>query len=482
MSFNGLHTALSGIRAGQNGLDTASNNISNANTDGYTRQRVELSQTSTIQRRGVNVGQGVQVDGIHRLREDFLDTRARATGAEFSHQDTRASLLQRTEELFAEPDHGLSETMGELWDAFEDLGNEPDDLATREQVVGALETLAGRFNGIAQGLDQLESDTHVRLDGAVDDANELLGRLDELNDEISAAGGRQVNALRDERDLVLDDLSNLVGVDVQVAEENEDVVEVSIGVGGQTLVDIEGVQGELALVDDEVSDGQFLAAVDPDNPPDEIGEGDALTGIRGEIPSLIGFLSEPGPGERGLGDFREQLDDFADDFMTMLNAQHNAPVEGNDDIIHTDLLTGGEDGAGSLRVDEDLDPDHLIAGETTDPLDGRNAEALADLRETPMNDVDVDDDLPEGPAEEVYRNIAIALGRETRSATEDADTREGLYSSAEVARSQAHDVSIDEEMVGLMQFQRALEASSRAMTSVDEALDTLINRTGLVGR
>lgn len=475
-SFHGLQTALSGIRAGQYGLETASNNVANAGTDGYTRQRVELSQRPTLDRGDARIGQGVGIDGVERMRDAFLDTRVRATGAEYHYQDTRAALLQRTEELFAEPDHGLSDALGGLWDSFEDLANDPDDLAARRQVLGALETVAARFNGIASGLAQLSADTETRLASEVTDANELLARVDELNREISSSGGNAVNDLLDERDIVLDELSDLIGVDVAVDPDTEHV---EVSVGGTQLVSADGVEHVVGV---DLDEGR-LVAVDPDDADGEwdfSGEGETQLpeGLRGEIPALVGFLTNDEPGtESGLPYFESQLDEFATHLADTLNGQHE---EGRtpDDNEGGELLTGTT--AADIALADGLGPEDVAAGETSNPLDGRNAEALAGLRDAPMSSVD--GGLPETSADDFYRDITVDLGRQTRSATNEADTREGLYTSAQSARSSAHDVSIDEEMVSLVQFQRALEASSRAMSAVDEALDVLINRTGVVGR
>lgn len=420
-NFLGLQTALSGIRAGQTGLDTASNNVSNAGSEGYTRQRVSLSERISLERPFGPVGTGVDVDGIQRVRDGFLDTRVRATGAALRTEDTHADLLQRTEELLGEPEAGLSGALDGIWDAFEDLANDPGDAAARQQALAAIDTVTGRFRSIDEGLGQLEADTQVRLDGAVTDASELISQLDRLNREVTSAG-TPPNDLLDRRDMVVDQLSELLGAEVEQSDGS-----VHIWLGSERLVGTPDDPVSLDLDEHEVEGG--------------------------EIAALTQFLSEDLPAWRG------GIDELADALGTALNDAHQP----GDPLIAFDDAASP---AATIRLALN-DPDELVAG-TEGDQDGTNAEEVAGLRDSAVP--------------EALRALVTGLGRETADATRAADAAESLHASATSARQSAHGVSIDEEMVSLVQHQRALEAASRVMTSVDQALDVLINRTGIVGR
>ena len=435
MSFLGLHTALSGVRVGQAGLDAASNNVANASSDGYTRQRVSQSESISLERNFGLIGTGATIDGVERVRDAFLDTRARATGAAFSEADTTAELLQRTEGLFAEPEAGLTEVLGEVWDAFEDLANDPSNTAAREQALTSIGTVTGRFRSIDVGLAQLQEDTGTRLSGTVTDANELLAELHALNSEISSAG-TEPNDLLDRRDLVVDQLASMLGMDATRSPEGS----VHLELGDELLVG--DPQGPMELTDDLVAEAA------------------------GEIGALHGFVTADLPA------WRAELDAFAAEFAAQLNTAH-----GTDESGDPVPLVGFEDPDNPSAAGIGLaltDPGGLIAGQGA--LDGSNAAAIADLRDGPAND-DFDAALPAS-----LRSLVTSLGRSTAEATRAADANESLFASATSARQSMHGVSIDEEMVSLIQYQRGLEASSRVMTAVDQALDVLINRTGLVGR
>jgi flagellar hook-associated protein 1 FlgK len=118
--FQGLQSALTGIRAGQVGLDTATNNVANASTPGYTRQRVDLASRSPWQSVSGKIGQGVDVTSISRMREGFLDRRARVTGAAAGFATARSGLLTQTEALLGEPDAGIQQSMLGMFDAFDE--------------------------------------------------------------------------------------------------------------------------------------------------------------------------------------------------------------------------------------------------------------------------------------------------------------------------------------------------------------------------
>jgi flagellar hook-associated protein 1 len=422
LNFLGLQTSLTGIRAAQSSLDTASNNVANANSEGYTRQRVSLSERASLQRPFGPIGTGVQIDGVERVRDAFLDTRVRATGGSFHFEDTKALMLQRTEELLGEPEEGLTEALSGVWDAFEDLANDPGDPAARQEALSSVQMLTARFRTIDTGLEQLRADGQVRLDGALEDTNALLVELDALNREIGSAGVPP-NDLLDRRDLVVDTLSNLAGIRV---EESDGMVHAYIG--ADQLVSTPGAPAVLDLAVHDVTTG--------------------------ELGALVTFLEDELPS------WRDELDAFAVAFADAINDAHDP---GDPLVGFTDPLDAG---AATIAT-AITDPGDIVAG-TDGDLDGSNAAEIAALRD--------------GAIPGQLRAIVTGLGRATADATRSADAGESLFVSAVSARQAMHGVSLDEEMVSLVQHQRALEAASRVMTAVDEALDVLVNRTGVVGR
>ncbi|MEX2504212.1 MAG: flagellar basal body protein, partial [Egicoccus sp.] len=217
MSFVGLYTGLTAVRAAQVGIDVSGNNVANAATPGYTRQRVELVARPTYQAANVRIGTGVDISTIGRLRDGFLDARFRSTVADYAASTVRADLLGRLEQLTGEPDEGISSRMGRLWDAAEAWANSPADPATRRQVLGELASLTDTIRSTANAWTALQADVTSRRDTQVGMANKTLESLAVLDQRIADTDPSRVgNDLLDQRDLLLDEVAQLTGADVSI--------------------------------------------------------------------------------------------------------------------------------------------------------------------------------------------------------------------------------------------------------------------------
>lgn len=455
--FQGLQIALTGIRAGQVGLDTASNNVANANTPGYTRQRVDLASRAPWESVSGKIGQGVDVTAISRMREGFLDSRARVTGATAGYATARADLLDQTESLLGEPDAGIQQSMINMFDAFDELALDPSNIALRDNVIASFDALAVRIRGVATTWSQLGDDARTRMDSALVETNQMLSRVEDLNRDIAAAGSNPSNTALDERDLLLDRLSTSLGVTTETRSN------------GMVDVILDGER----LVQTAVTPVQTLSY----NP----GAGgvitDTLTPVAagGEVGGVHAFLSADLPAVRG------QLDQLALDTRDAVNAANaagSAPDPGG--VSWTDggppLLVA------SSAADFDLAPGVGGADVATAEL---NNHALHDATNV-LRFGALRDQNPPGlgapPLDERLRGVVVGLGNVTADAVARSNTQQSLHANAIAARQSGHGVNLDEEMVSLVQHQRALEAVTRAMTAIDESLNTLINRTGIVGR
>jgi flagellar hook-associated protein 1 FlgK len=458
VNFVSLHTALTGIRASQVGLDTASHNVANAQTPGYSRQRLELSARDPFASAVGLIGTGADVTRITRARDEFLDRRARGAEAEVEHQGVRAQLLGRTEAVMAEPEQGLSAELGAVWDAFEDLALDPADGAARQQVVSALDGLSARVRTVAAGWDALEADAAVRAQSTVREAGDLLARLAELNQRIPVASfrGHSPNDLADERDVVADRLAALLGATATGEQDGT----VTLRLGGVALV--EGTTAQrLAL---GAAPG-YAVTLEADGTA--VAPGGRLGGLRS-------FLTGDLPRHRAA------LDAFVGDLAGVLNDRHaqgyaqQPPGAPGGPLLTLDTAVGA---ARTLALDAAVaaDPRRLAAAgdAAVSPQDGRNATSLANLRTDLAGGTTLDGRVG---------GLVVALAGDVAAAARAADAADGLRVAASSARSAVTGVSLDEELVTVVQYQRSLEAASRVMTAVDEALDVLINRTGIVGR
>lgn len=453
--FVSLQTALSGILAARVGVQTTSHNVANAGSTGYTRQRSEQVSRDfghpTLH--GV-IGTGADVTSITRARDGFLDLRIRAGLSNLAGFDVRTTLLERMEQALAEPELGVSQALSATWDSFEALSLEPTDYAARQNVLSNLDALAARVRSVSAGWEQLGRDTRTSLEQATAEVNRLLGEIGTINDAIArSAGLAATNDLHDRRDLALDRLAELIGA--TSAESDDGTFRVSVnGVG---LVDGTTVR-ELTF---NPSD---LTIRHPSG---------VAVGANGAVAEWQQFLAVDLPARKG------DLDQFVEELATALNARHSNGWWS--DTSTGDSLLAWTPGSASSTIALALTDPHQIAvaadpGPPFPVHDGSNATAMADLRH----------DLVAGGGtlslEQKWRSFVTELGVSVATARDAAAVHRGLHHAADLARRGAHGVSVDEEMVSLIQFQHAFEASARVMSAVDELLDVLITRTGLVGR
>lgn len=452
--FISLYTAFSGLTAAQAGIDTTSHNIANAATPGFTRQRVDLTSRMPYHQRFGLTGQGVDIQQISRVRIAGLDTQLRTSASAQGRLDVLSNLLAGTEALMGEPNDGITAGMGGLWAALDELSLDPPNSAARRNVISALESLSTNIRNVSQKWELEGHSASNLLSDYVGETNSMLHEVAELNRLIlsTSQDNGMPNDLLDQRDMLLDELANIAGVTVTTMDN------------GAARVSLNG----LSLVSDTMVSP---LSYDPTTHNISHSSG-AQVDVGGELAGFQSYL------QNELPDFQARLNTFVADLATALNNQH-ATGFAPDGTPGGDLLTftpGSE--ARSLTVAV-TDPSQIAAAGSGPPVaeyDGVNIEALSALRHALAAEggtANLDDSI---------RSLVSYVGELTAAATYGSQSQNAMTAAAENARMQNHGVSIDEEMVNLITYQRAYEAAARVMTAVDESLDTLINRTGVVGR
>jgi flagellar hook-associated protein 1 FlgK len=437
-TFMGLQTALRGLIAQQDALDTTGHNIANANTVGYSRQEVDMSASqaleivtgSTSGSGSAELGTGVDVDGVTRARDRFLDLQYRAQAMRLGGLSTRVQSLETIEGALAEPgETGISQQLQTFWSDWEGLANDPEDSAARQAVIEAgkaLGTSLGELNQQLTYAAEVAEAEFTSIAGAGGEVEQMAKEIALLNGAIrsSKTSGSEPNDLLDKRDLLLDELSSLG--QVSVTELGDGTIEVGFGGAAEPLV-----------TGTEV------------NWPQEVTE------PKGKLGALLELTQAGGTIES----FRNELNGFAEGLADAVNTIH---TEAGGPAFFT--YEAGK-GAASLSVAVD-------AAEVQTSADGSTggneiATAIGALRG--------------GAVDRSYAAFVTRVGTEMDEAVNGETNAQALLTTVEERRESVSGVSLDEEMTKLQSYQRGYEASARAMTALDEALDTLINRTGRVG-
>jgi flagellar hook-associated protein 1 FlgK len=238
--FAGLRIALSSLYAQRRGVELAAHNVANVNTEGYSRQRVDLTNMgapavpafwSTYQ----GDGQGVRVEGITRYRDQFLEIRAGLEHAALADLEQHRATLDRLQELFNEPsDLGLGKQLADFWAGFDDLANHPSDTAARTQVLERAGTLVATFHATSEKISQMRLDTTSELSAVIAEVNTTSATIAQLNKSIKTAtvAGLTANDLKDQRDLLANRLAELTGATVRPGEFEQ----VNVFLNGTALV------------------------------------------------------------------------------------------------------------------------------------------------------------------------------------------------------------------------------------------------------
>lgn len=227
--FSTLDIARSGLTASQIQLDTGAHNIANVNTEGYSRQRAELLTRTPIIRSYGQIGRGVDVNNIVRIRDSFLDQAYRNQSPGLGNAEVTSEYYTLIDNIFLEPgDSGFGTRLGLFFDALSDFANDVESSSVREALVSETQQLAMSFNQLAERFSMLRTNANEEVRALVPQINSLAERLADINQQIvrSEANQTSANDLRDERDRILDELSSLVNI---TTVEREDMVSVFIG-------------------------------------------------------------------------------------------------------------------------------------------------------------------------------------------------------------------------------------------------------------
>ena len=309
-------TGMSGLQAFRQALDVTGQNIANANTDGYVRQRADLVARESTPVGASWVGNGVEVGRLARVVDDFLADQSRVSQSNSARLEVFAGQAARVTNLLGDPSGGLSNALQRLTNAIEAVATEPASMAARQGLVETLDATVSQMRGLDARLRELDGSTHVRIVAEASAVDGLAVSLATLNRDIGVAratSGSAPNGLLDQRDRLLDQLA--AKVSIRVVANDDGAVNVYLS-GGQSLV-LGDASVRVATVNDPADIGRFRVVLRNGSSSEDV--------TRSISGGVLGGLFEL--REEVLDPARNEVGRIATALTSALNAQHQKGVD-----------------------------------------------------------------------------------------------------------------------------------------------------------
>lgn len=455
INFSAFEIGRRALNANQFGISVTGQNISNVNTPGYSRRQITLAESTTTNVNGYRIGTGVSVQSVQSFRDALVQSRIQTeTGIAGRLTGFRDALAPVEAALQGRENGGLQNALASFFGAFRDLDANPNSTSLRAIVVQRGTNLANSFQQTRSKLDNVRTDTDSQISGTIDIVNSLSNSIAKLNSEIAGVNSLSGDSslLLDQRTELITQLSALTGVHQTTNEDG--TVNLTIGEGRPL------VSGDRAFALQAASTPPLgLTQVLLDGQPAIFNEGkirglqDAVTEITGQIDSLDGLAASLVDRVNTLHTSGTDLDNNAGvNFfnntppVTAANISLNQTVAANSRLVVASSLTQpGQNGT--------------IAGE------------IANLLTDPNTTVG----SRTGSFSSIYGNMISDTGEKLNSVEADLQTQAAVIAQATAQRDAVSGVSLDEEAINLLQYQKAFEAAARFIKIADEMTQTIIS-------
>jgi len=445
-----LNSARSALIAQQFALATTSNNVANASTPGYSRQRVDFQPAPSTPTNAGLLGTGVVASQIGRVRERFLDQQVWGSSDTSGKASTEQTILSQVEAAVNEPsDAGLSETLNGLFNALQGLSSQPEEQAARDNVVEQGQLVAQSFRNISANITQLRGDLVNDVQSKISNINELTGEISDLDVQIANASsqGMDPSSLEDRRDSKIDSLASLVKVNVVDNADGSSTV----SIGGTIVASKTGAVTLTA----SATGGQIQVFADHSTQPTSVTSGELGADIECYNTTLPGYLTK--------------LDATANALISRMNALH-ASGFGIDNPPTTGLAFFTGSSATDIAVNPVLVADSNKVAASADGSTGDNAVALQ------MANVQNEANMNGGTTtiSQYYNTLVSSIGTAINAAQNTSTNQQLVLTQLQNQRTSVSGVSIDEEMTNLIQFQQAYDAASKVVSVVDQLFQSVI--------
>ncbi|MFT9819934.1 flagellar hook-associated protein FlgK [Lysinibacillus sp. NPDC056185] len=514
-TFMGLEASKRGLFTQQTALYTTGHNISNANTLGYSRQRVNMQATQGFPQAGLNqpnypghLGTGVEAGSIQRVRDEFVDRQYRQETNKLGYWESRSNAISQMEDIMNEPSqYGLNAALEQFWKGLQDVSTNPENMASRKVAISNADHLAESFRYTDKQLKTIQGNLGNEIKVSTDRINSLLKQIAAINKQVQEVepNGHVPNDLYDERDVLIDELNNYIPVSIKRVESGGNAS--AVAEGSLTVVfkygteEIELVNGkdcatiEVNGTGSKQIDGNDLSNLFSSIQVSGLGKTESieygqLESGKGKLLSLIdsyGYTTKDANGDtitkgyylETLKDLNKLAAEFAKAFNDLHKQGYDLKGDKSEDInFFTGETENGEITAGNIKVNDVFlkDSSKLAASDKpNEEGNGKMALELANLQSKSQVDLDG------ATFNSFYQGMIGKLGTDGEEAYRLNKTSEKLLVTLSGNRASVSSVSLDEEMTNMITFQQAYNANARMITVVDETLDKIINGMGRVG-
>ncbi|MEE9464255.1 MAG: flagellar hook-associated protein FlgK [Candidatus Neomarinimicrobiota bacterium] len=435
-----------GMLLSQFALQIAGKNISNVNTRGYSRQRVDVSPILPELLAGFSLGSAINGDTLRRIREDFVDRQFWTQNSLYSQYETEDSLMRQIEGVLPSSNEaGLGTMLDEFWIAWNELANDPESSVSRTIVRDKAQTLTLSFNRVYKEYVSVKSMISSDIQVRVTEINQLASQIAELN-KSGLGDNPDVN---DQRDRLVERLSDLTNVEMQ-----RDGDTVTVYIAGLQLVSGTNAY-EIALEETPGGAGGITTIIG--------GTAQQIQITSGELGGLLGVYNNDIP------DLLARLDTLAVTIADEVNAIHKTGYN-LAGVTGLNFFADTTEGAASMAVDSAIidDVDLIATGDVSgEPGNGNTASAIADLMDNKV--------IGNQTIGEYYRGLVGTMGNRVQEIGFLKNNQQKIVEHLQMQQHSVSGVSMEEEMITMVQLEQAFTAASRLVSIADELVRTVLN-------
>ena len=312
-----LSTGISGVRTYQRALATVGNNIANVDTEGYSRQRVEIAQSASSSEGSLNIGNGARAVRVQRSYDNFVVENLRSSQSQLNKHQATLEYVTQLENILADKQLSLSTSMDGFFAAVQEVSLSPSSVAARQNMLNVAESTVAQFTSVGTQLSLIEENSYSDLTGQVSSLNQLADQLASVNASLNRVNSldKQPNELLDRRDTLIQDMSKLLRV--HVVEKNNGAVDIHIGdvASGQYLVK-DKTASTLGIDRSAANPDEAVLMLDPYMSPQKVTQV-----VGGSIAGISEFR------QNSLTILRDELDTLTQVFVGEVNDTHALGID-----------------------------------------------------------------------------------------------------------------------------------------------------------